>query len=160
MLAHQRLWEVARDLVEQLQGVSSQFLLGGDLFQMLQQLQRIVHDNDGGVRNPAVMQIEEKHSTDKGRQISTHSSPVGFTWAAERTASPWETMQKKVHCQEVLESLSEHIVVVCSGIEEDDTALCLLLAQLRSSGLTEVWKTVETKCLPLQKRRPGRKALK
>jgi hypothetical protein len=25
---------------------------------------------------------------------------------------------------------------------------------------TEVWKTVETKCLPLQKRRPGRKALK
>ena len=25
---------------------------------------------------------------------------------------------------------------------------------------TEVWRTVETKCLPLQKRRPGRKALK
>ena len=25
---------------------------------------------------------------------------------------------------------------------------------------TEVWKTVETRCLPLQKRRPGRKALK
>ena len=33
-------------------------------------------------------------------------------------------------------------------------------ARLAMEAKTEVWKTVETKCLPLQKRRPGRKALK